>query len=47
MAVLGDLISNEVSFRNHTEETKGQTNVPKKLRLDAVLQIGHEKTNSL
>jgi len=47
MAVLGYLVSNEVNFRNRTEETRGQTYVPKILRLYAVLQMGQEKTNML
>ena len=37
MALLGDLISNEVNFRNHIQGIRGQTYVLKKLRLSVVL----------
>jgi len=36
-ALLGDLISNKVNFRNNTEEIRGQTYVLKKVRLGIVL----------
>jgi hypothetical protein len=36
MALLGDLISNEVNFRTHTEEIRGQIYAMKKLRLSVL-----------